>query len=162
MENYKIDDIDLKILKLLQSNGRLSKAKIAQSVHLSEVPCWRRVRQLENCGFISSYVALINQAMLGYNFHAFVHLKVVIDSPEANQLFRTTISQFPEVLGFYNTTGDFDYVLFVVTRDVAGFSQFLDERLRQHPCISRMNTSVVLDTIKSDTSINLQLLARQT
>ena len=162
METYKIDEIDLKILKLLQSNGRLSKAKIAQSVHLSEVPCWRRVRQLENCGFISSYVALINQAMLGYSFYAFVQLKVVLDGPEASRLFRATISQLPEILGLYSTTGEFDYVLFVVARDVNEFGQFLEEQLRHRPGICRINTSVVLETIKSDTSINLQLLARQT
>jgi Lrp/AsnC family leucine-responsive transcriptional regulator len=164
METYKIDEVDLKILKLLQSDGRMSNAKIARSLQLGEVPCWRRIRCLEDSGYITSYETLVNQNLLGYGFHAFVHLKVDIASDEANQVFRNTISQFPEVLGFHNTTGDFDYVLFVVTRDVRNFSKFVEERLRGHPCgqlISRINSSVVLDTIKNDARIDLGVIHNQ-
>ena len=155
MENYKIDSIDLKILNLLQADGRITKAKIAQSVNLSEVPCWRRVRYLEEAGFISSYVALVDKEKLGYKFHAFVHVKVDIPDSTGIDDFQKLICSSPEVLGFYNTTGDYDYVLFVVTRNVAGFRNFIDESLRSIACIKKINSSVVLNTIKNESNITL-------
>jgi len=140
---------------LLQADGRISKAKIAQSVNLSEVPCWRRVRYLEDAGFISSYVALIDKEKLGYKFHAFVHIKVDILNSAEIEDFQKLIASAPQVLGFYSTTGDYDYVLFVVTRDVTGFRNFIDESLRSMVCIKKINTSVVLNTIKSESNIIL-------
>lgn len=156
METVKIDEIDLKILGLLQANGRLSKSKIAQSVHLSEVPCWRRVRHLEQAGVISSYVALINQTMLGYTFSAMAQLKFGFESEDGHRAMRDVVARLPEVLGLYSTIGDYDYVLFMVTRDVQGFRQFVEQQLRALPGVTRITTTVVLDTIKSDARVNLQ------
>ena len=156
MNYYKTDEVDLKILNLLQINCRLSKARIAQKVNLSAAPCWRRVRSLEQAGVISSYVAVINREMLGYQFQAFVHIHADICGATASQEFQHLISLHREVCGFYNTTGDFNYVLHVVTKDMARFRHFIEQDLRRYECIKRINSSVVLSTIKNEQNFVLQ------
>jgi DNA-binding Lrp family transcriptional regulator len=155
MQTYKVDAVDLEILNLLQANGRLAKSKIAQSVNLSEVPCWRRVKHLEEVGIISSYIALVDKEKMGYQFQAFISLCVDMSNEEALHEFRTRISCFPEVLGFYNVTGEYDYLLQVVTKDVKHFRDFIDENLRGMTCIEKMFTTVVLNAIKEEHNIAL-------
>lgn len=156
MQTYKVDSTDLEILNLLRVDGRLAKSKIAQSVNLGEVPCWRRVKHLEELGIISSYIALIDKEKLGYCFEAFVYLSVDMIGEASVQEFTAQIEVFPEVSGFYHTTGEYDYCLHVVTKDVQHFRKFIDQKLRCLKHIKKMSTSVILKAIKEEHNIVLQ------
>lgn len=156
MEPYNIDKIDLKILRLLQLNARSVKSKIAEAVNLSEALCWRRVSQMEASGIITCYSALIDREKLGFKFQAIVQINAEISGPNTSQKFEKMISTLPQVVGFYSTVGDFNYVLQVATKTVADFHQFLEHRLKPHACIKRINSSVVLSTIKNGCNSILQ------
>jgi len=157
METYNIDKIDLKILRLLQSNARALKSKIAEAVNLSEALCWRRVSQMEASGIITCYSALIDREKLGFHFQAFVQINAETSGPNARLKFEKLISALPQVVGIYNTVGDFNYMLQVATRNVPDFHQFLEQKLKSQTCIKRINSSVVLGTIKNGCNSILQL-----
>ena len=158
MKNCKIDALDLKILKTLHFNARLSKSKIAQSVNLREMPCWRRVQQMEDEGIIKAYTTLIDQEKLGFRFQSYVQVDADVSGVTSSHEFQKAICSFPAVQGFFNTIGDFNYLLHVVTRNVQEFHFFLEQELKAHPCVKRINSSVVLNTIKNENSIILRLI----
>ena len=143
-----IDAIDLKILKVLQGDGRLSQLELADEVGLSASPCARRVKKLEAEGFIRGYTALISEEKLGFGFNIFVSVK--LDKQIDDQLvnFEESITLCPEVVDCWLMTGRFDYLLRVAVTDLNEFEQFLTRRLTKFDGVASIESSVPLRRVK--------------
>ena len=143
-----IDAIDLKILKVLQGDGRLSQLELADEVGLSASPCARRVKKLEAEGFIRGYTALISEEKLGFGFNIFLSVK--LDKQIDDQLvnFEESITLCPEVVDCWLMTGRFDYLLRVAVTDLNEFEQFLTRRLTKFDGVASIESSVPLRRVK--------------
>lgn len=141
----KPDRYDLRILEELQSNGRISNQELAERVGLSPSPCLRRVRALEEAGFIRQYVALLDPARLGLSLTALVQISMDRHTPERFEQFEAAVKGFPEVLECYLITGQAaDYLLKVMVRDMAHYESFLLGRLTRLEGVSGVHSSFVL------------------
>ena len=148
MAKEELDAIDKKILRLLQTDGRLTNLELAEQVGLSPSPCLRRMKRLEEEGFIKRFVAVVDQDKVGLGVSVFVQIKV--ESQELNALgrFEATIRRWPEVLECYLMTGPRDYLLRVVVEDVAAYERFIKEKLTKLDGISTMESSFALSQVK--------------
>lgn len=149
-EGYPIMDldvIDLKILKLLQEDARLSNQDLADLVHLSASACHRRVKILESNGIIEKYQAKINYAKLGIKIEAMVEIKLAHLTDEDHHTFMTQIRDFDEVINVYIITGESNYVLWVATKDLDSFSQFIINKLNKIKGIMNINSKIVLKKV---------------
>lgn len=146
---------DLKILDLLQQDASLSTAQIAERVGLSQSPCWRRIQRLEQDGFISDTVALLDRKSLGLNVQVFAHVKLDAHGRKSLPDFARRIEQFPEVLECYVLMGEVDFLLRIVTRDVEAYEKFFFEHLSQLPQVREVNSMIALSAIKRTTQLPL-------
>ncbi|MFW1813097.1 Lrp/AsnC family transcriptional regulator GigD [Acinetobacter guillouiae] len=142
-----LDVIDLKILKLLQGDARLSNQDLADLVHLSASACHRRVKILESNGIIEKYQAKINYAKLGIKIEAMVEIKLAHLTDEDHHTFMTQIRDFDEVINVYIITGESNYVLWVATKDLDSFSQFIINKLNKIKGIMNINSKIVLKKV---------------
>lgn len=143
------DKVDIGILERLQRDGRLSNAKLAEQLALSETPCWRRLKRLEEDGVIEGYQANLNRRKLGFGVMAFVQLSCTDHSEEATAAFEKVIQACPEVLACHNTTGEADFLLQVVARDLDDYSRFVEKVLRKLPGISSIRSNISLRELKA-------------
>ena len=142
-----IDVIDLKILRLLQENARLSHQELADLVSLSASACHRRVKILESSGVIEKYQAKINYEKLGIQVEAIVEIKLNQLTESDHQYFLSKISDFEEVVNVFIITGDSNYVLFVATKDLNSFSQFIINKLNKIKGIANINSKIILEKV---------------
>jgi Lrp/AsnC family leucine-responsive transcriptional regulator len=152
----KLSRQDLAILRYLQEDGRISNRDLASKVALSPSPCWRRVRALESQLFILGYTALLDPQKLGLSILAFAHVSLVDHHPATVERFDQSISQAPEVLECFMTSGDHDYMLKVVTTDMASYQDFLSEKLLRLDCVRTVNTSFAMKQKKISTRLPLE------
>jgi len=117
----KFDQFDLKILATLQRDATLPQRALADEVGLSQNACWRRLKSLEASGVIKSRTAILDREMLGLTFVAFMFVRTRSHSAEWLDKFRKKVRSLPEVVDFYRVSGNFDYLLKVVARDMAHF-----------------------------------------
>ena len=155
MQNIEFDRIDLKILRFLQEHGRASNLELAQAINLSASQCHRRHRRLEELRVITGYETRLDSAALGLGVVAFVHVAMEKGHIANLRKFTDAIRALPEVLECFSVTGDFDYVIKVVARDLKSLSQFLMDTLMGLPGVSNVRSSVCLDQIKSTGSLPL-------
>src|SRR3954453_9231395 len=125
----KLDTIDLKLLNLLQADGRISNLELAEKVFLSPSACLRRVRLLEDAGMISRYSAVLDPAALGLEVDAFVQVTMRRDVEHWHENFTAALQTWPEVVGSYIITGEANYLLRVRARSLKHFSAFVLEKL---------------------------------
>lgn len=142
-----LDVIDHKILRLLQSNARLSHQELAELVNLSASACHRRVKILETHGIIEKYQAKINYEKLGIKVEAMVEIKLNQLTENDHQHFLSQICEFDEVVKAFIITGDSNYVLFVATQDLNGFSQFIINKLNKVKGIANINSKIILEKV---------------
>ena len=116
-----MDAVDKKILIILQQDSAQPVADIARKVGLSVTPCWRRIQKLEEEGIIRSRVALLNPKQVGLGMSVFVAIKITEHSSEWLNKFAAKISEFEEVVEFYRMSGDVDYLLRVVVKNMAAY-----------------------------------------
>ena len=150
-----MDNVDKKILALLQKDGKLSNAKLAEKLNMSETPCWRRVRRLESEGYIESYQANLNKRKLGYGVLAFVQLTYTAHDTKTTSNFIDIIQRCDNVLSCHNITGGADFLLQVVARDLDDYGHFVDTVLRKLPSISDISSSISLKELKSTVRLPL-------
>ena len=143
-----LSDKDLKILSALQADCRIANADLAERVGMSASACWRRVRALEDAGGIERYGAQVNPAKMGLGFHALVHVQLVRHEPDRMIDFIRAVEANPDIQECYATTGQADYHLRVLTRDIDAYNRFLETFLFRQPAVSSAQTNVVLRTIK--------------
>jgi len=144
----RLDPIDRKILTLLQEDGRMSVADLADAVGLSASPCLRRVRLLEKAGVIARYVAVLDQQSIGLPVSVFVSIKLESQREEALDRFGKAIARWPEVLECYLMTGPRDYLLRVVVADLGAYERFLKQRLTRLNGIASIESSFALEQVK--------------
>ena len=150
-----MDHIDLAIIDLLQRDGRVSNQRLAEVVGVSTAACWRRVKALEVSGVIERYVALISRSRVGLELSALVHVTLARHMLENTASFEQSVMDRPEVLECFATTGDADFILRVVTRDITSLDRFLEEFLFVLPQISQVRSNIVLRELKYDTALPL-------
>lgn len=119
-----LDKIDRQLLSFLQNDGTLSLNDLAERVNLTTTPCWKRLKKLEDEGYIEKRVALLSAEKLDLSFIAFVQLKTSDHSEGWYHHFVTTVSDFPEVMEFYRMAGEYDYMMKVVVKDMKCFDEF--------------------------------------
>lgn len=143
-----VDIIDQKILRELQLDGRIAWVELADRVALSASACQRRVQSLIERGIIRNISARINPAALGFEVQAFVSVHVDRQDVARAKKFRTVIGKYPEVLACHMLTGEVDYLLLVVAKDLRSFGQFVEEKILGMPGVKDASSSIVLDEIK--------------
>jgi Lrp/AsnC family leucine-responsive transcriptional regulator len=158
MSKDSLDRTDRKILAELQRDGRLSNQELADRVSLSPSPCLRRVRRLEDDGYIHRYVALVDAEKVGFGLVAYVTIRLNKHSGSSHAPmadFARDIQAWPEVVACYAMTGDMDYLLRIQVQDLAHFSRFAMDTLMQHPAVIDMRSSFALQKIKETTELAL-------
>jgi DNA-binding Lrp family transcriptional regulator len=157
MPNIDLDVIDHSILNKLQKNGRLSNVQLADEVGLSESACLRRVKILEESGIIDRYVMLINQSAIGKPGNVFVRLTLDGQQREKLAAFETEISRVTEVMECYLMSGDFDYLLRVISRDNEDYVR-VHNKLTSLPGVMRVQSSFALRTVLNKTEMPLNVM----
>jgi Lrp/AsnC family transcriptional regulator, leucine-responsive regulatory protein len=152
----RLDKINVRILEELQGDGRLSNVELASRVHLSPSPCLARVKDLENSGVISRYVAILDPLTLGLSVSVFIHITLEQQSEKYLEIFEAAIRNFPEVMECYLMTGDSDYMLRVLVPDVQSLEQFIVQDLSKIKGVSNIRSSFALKQVKYKTAIPLQ------
>lgn len=150
-----IDEIDRKILVLLQSDASLPCTKIASEVGLSQPQCWRRIQQFRREGWISSVVALLDRTKLGIGTQLFIHMKVAKKDPVSLAEFARAIRELPEVLECHAILGAYDFMLRVVVPDLEAFHRFHFEKLDGVPHVCEMRCMASVAEVKYTTSLPL-------
>jgi len=159
MPNVALDAFDLKILNLLQQDGRLSNVELANRIGLSPSPCLRRVKRLEAQGVIEGYSAKINRAKIGMGVTVFVSVGLDRHREEEAERFRRVVLKLPQVVSCHAISGEADFLLEIVIADLNQYSEFVLKRLRRIPGIKDLHSSFALETVKPSSSMPPQLPA---
>ena len=154
-----LDKFDLAILQELQAHGRLTNAELAQRVGLSAAPCWRRVRALEESGFIKGYHAEIDRRKIGLGVLAFVRLDTERANSEVTRKIEEAIRRLPEIVACHYISGTGMFELQVVAQDLDAFSRFALNSLMNLPNVKDLHTSFSLGEVKSGAALPLGHLA---
>ena len=150
-----LDKFDLAILKELQADGRLSNAELSGRIGLSAAPCWRRVKALEEGGYIRGYRAELDRHKIGLGVLAFVRLDADRNSGDVTRQLEEAIRAIPEVISCHYISGAGTFELQVVSRDLNTFSQFAREVLINLPNVKDLHTSFSLGEVKASSSLPL-------
>lgn len=153
MSRNKLDEIDSRILRVLQENARISNVDLAESVGISPSPCWRRVRELETDGVIDRYVTLVKPGAVGLPVSVFIQVSLEKQVEAALEEFEAAVLARPEVMECYLMTGDADYLLRVVLSDLEAYERFLLDHLTRIPCVASIKSSFALKQVKYRTAL---------
>lgn len=148
-----MDEIDRRILAVLQDDGRITNVELAERVGLSPSPCLARVRALEKQGFIRGYVALLDPAKLGLTVSVFISVTLEKQVGPSLDRFEAAILSMSEVMECYLMTGDSDYLLRVVVEDVGALQRFIVEKLSKVPGVASIRSSFALKQVKFKTAV---------
>lgn len=149
-----MDKLDKKILELVQKNGELTAADIADRVGLSKAPCWRRIRRLQELGIIRQTVALLDAKALNVGTTVFVTLKTASHNAVWFEKFVKAVREIPEVVEIYRMSGDVDYLMRIVVPDIDGYD-VVYKRLIAAVDFLDVSASFALETIKYTTALPL-------
>jgi len=148
-----LDEINLKLIALLQQNGRMTNAELAERTGLSPASTLERVRKLERNGIITGYTARVDADRLGRSTLLFVAVSLRDHALDAIHRFKGAIESLPEVMACYHITGGSDYLLKVRVADMNGYEDFLIHKLMEIKQIGHIETRVVMSTLKDRTEI---------
>jgi Lrp/AsnC family leucine-responsive transcriptional regulator len=149
-----LDVFDLRLLAALQKDGRAANAALAEGVGLSASQVSRRLARLETEGVVAAYAALLKPEAVGLTVLAFSSISLERQA-EAMDGFEAAVLRFPEILECYSVTGEQDFVLRIVARDLKAFADFLSDRLLRVPGVRSVRSSIVLHTIKQTAALPL-------
>ena len=152
-----LDQIDRRLLAILQEDATVPIAELAERVGLSQTPCWKRVRRLQDAGVITARVALLDREALDLGLTVFVAVKTGHHDEGWLNLFAAGASALPEVVEFYRMSGDVDYLLKVVVKDIAAYDRFY-KRLIAKIELSDVTSMFAMEEIKSTTRLPLNYL----
>lgn len=157
--NDKLDNIDAKILHLIQSDAGLSVSDISDEVGLSSSPCWRRIKRMEELGIIKARVTLLDRKTLGLDFEVFVAVKLSLPNRVNMEKFEQAVSRMPEVIQCAVVTGAVDFMLRIVTTDMHAYEAFLREVLLSIDLVSDVQSRIVMRQSKDTTAVPLNLIS---
>ncbi len=149
-----MDAIDRKIANLLQTDGRMTNADLAESIHLSPSACLRRVRRLEEEGVIEGYAMLVNQAAVGKPASIFVEVTLSSQNEQTLDSFEAAVVECPDIMECYLMSGDADYLLRVVAGDATDYER-VHKIVARLPGLARARSSFVLRTVSKKTAFAL-------
>ena len=144
-----MDNIDKKIIRELQLNARISNEELAAKVNLSPSPCLRRVRKLEKTGILLNYTAVIDQVKCGLAMNVFLNVRLVKPDKRNIHEFEQAISCMDEVVECYLMTGNRDYLLKVVSKDLQSYENFIREKLSELEGIASIESSFAFGQVKA-------------
>jgi len=151
-----LDGFDLKILRALQDDGRLTNQELAEVAGLSASQCSRRRMRLEEEKVIAGYRAELASEALGFGVIAFIRITLATHSPDNAKKFRALVNRIDDIQEAYSLTGDSDYVLKAVLRDLKSLSDIVNDVLMPHPSVAHVRSSIVLDRIKESGKLPLR------
>ena len=155
MHDMKILAKDRLILNKLQSDADITNAELAKQVELSPSACLNRVRKLKQVGLIRGLYAKLNASELGYNYHVFVHIKLINQARETLSHIEASVKLNDRIQDCFRMTGDYDYALRLLIQDNAELEFFLANELSRIPYISSIRTEVAMKCVKQDSSLTL-------
>ena len=157
MSQVKLDEIDLRILRDLQENGKITNVELARRIGISAPPCLRRVRALEEAGFITGYHAEVEPAKLGYNVTVFA--QVGLDSQSESELsaFEELVRSWPEVRDCHMLAGEADFILRIVAQDWETYQKFVTEKLTPAPNVANVKSALTLRASKHEPGVPVRI-----
>ena len=153
-----LDRFDYAILAALQTDGTLSVAALSEKVGLSSTPCWKRVKRLEEDGYIENRVAIVNRQKVGLPVTVFVSIKTTEHDEKWLNRFAAAVVALPEVLEFHRMSGNVDYLLKVVTTDIGGYDRFY-KKLIKAANLTGVSSAFSMEQIKFTTALPLELIS---
>ena len=153
MRRVKLDKIDLRILRDLQADGRMTNVDLAKRAGISAPPCLRRVRALEDAGYIRGYHADVNAEALGYGVTVFAQVGLSSQAESDLVAFETLVSQWPQVRDCYMLAGETDFLLRIVATDWDSYNKFLTSKLTAAPNVSSVKSALAIRASKQDVGI---------
>ncbi|ARN75258.1 Lrp/AsnC family transcriptional regulator [Oceanicoccus sagamiensis] len=144
----KLDDAERQLLTLLQADGRMANAKLAEIIGLSESPCFRRVKQLESVGLIKNYVAIVDQRLLGLDITAFVQVSMKDHTSYDEKHFADCVLAEDHIIECHAMSGSYDYLMKVVAKNMDHFSDIAMNKLLKFPGVKTIESSFNLREMK--------------
>ena len=150
-----LDANDIRILKLLQENAQLTLKEISQNINLSMTPTHDRIKRLENEGVIEKYVTILNKKMLGNPMT--VYCSISLDKQQKNHFeeFEESIKQFPEVIECSVISGNYDYLIKVIVKNMEAYNEFYQKKLSDLHSVAHISSSFVMSEVKNTTVLPL-------
>ena len=155
-DNYQLDEIDWQLLAELQNNGRITNVELARRVGISAPPCLRRVRTLEENGFIDGYHATLNQKRLGFSLTAFAMVGLTSQAESDLAAFSEQMTELPQVTECFMLSGEIDFILKCTTTDLGSFQDFIINVLTALPNVDSVKTSLAIKRCKSNPGFDLK------
>jgi DNA-binding Lrp family transcriptional regulator len=149
----ELDSIDRRILRELQRDGTLRNDVLAERVGLSPSPTLRRVKALEQGGYVRAYVALLNADRLGLGVRVLIEIRLIVQDRDALDRFENAVSTIPEVTECMTVLGDWDYVLTVVAKDIEDYQRVLLDRLAKLPGVANYKSTLIVRDVKRSTEL---------
>ena len=147
------DKFDKAILSVVQQDGRITNQNLAKQVNLSTAPCWRRLNKLENQGIVEGYVALLNRESLGLSVMVYIHVSLNDHNADTVKIFDRFVEDSTNILECYSVSGEYDYLIRVIAKDVTALEFFLMQKLLKLKSVRSANTSFVLKQKKYTTAL---------
>lgn len=151
--NEDLDPTDREILRLLQADATLSSAALGEQLALTVTACWRRRKRLEELGFITGYQAVLNRRQLGLGVLAFVEVRFGDQSGLAPENFERAMQAHAEVISCHEVTGEADYLLTVVAKDLESYGRLMEKVVRRQPGVVSIKSSLALREVKALTHL---------
>lgn len=155
MKSDSLDAASIKILEVLQQDSEISTAELAERVGLSQTPCWRRQKELEEHGYIERYAAIVDRRKVGLMVCCHAHVTLNRHAAGVVEEFESAIQLRDEVVECYETTGNSDYLIKVVVPDMEAYQAFLHDVLFKLKGVGNINTAVALREVKYTTALPL-------
>ena len=152
-KKFKLDSVDKQILHDLQGNGRMTNVELASQAGISAPPCLRRVRALEEAGFITGYFAELDAQMLGLGVTVFAMVGLESQAEADLQAFEARVADWPEVLECHMLNGEIDFILKCIAPDLESFQEFLTQKLTSAPNVANVRTSLTIRRSKGRTAL---------
>lgn len=148
-----LDAVDRRILVHIQKQPDLTMAELAERVGLSHTPCWRRLKRMEEAGIVHGKAVLLNAEALGYSISVFAHIKLKSHDEESLNSFEDSVEEHAQIVECFSMSGESDYTLRVLARDVGDYEHFLKKVLLHLPGVASVVSSFALKTIKLTTKV---------
>ncbi len=148
LASIKLDDIDRKILEILQTNAKITNAQLSKDIGLSPAPTLERVKKLENSGIIKSYHAQLDTDKIGLGVHTFVQVTLKGHNKKNIDIFLGEINKIPEVVECHHITGTGDFILKVIAKDISSYQYLMLEKVSEIEVVDSLQSMVILSTFK--------------
>ncbi|MFC2673533.1 MAG: Lrp/AsnC family transcriptional regulator [Prevotella melaninogenica] len=156
--NETLDETDRKILRILQRNSDLTVKELAAKLHLSTSPTFERQKRLERDGYIERYMAVVNPHKVGNGIMVLCNIRLKQHSQELIQEFMNVVQNLEEITECYNTSGDYDFLIKVYTRDMKSYQQFMLNTLGTINCIGSLHSIFIIDETKNTHGVPISML----